>query len=222
MYHFARSLTRGRQEDAHELLRLTLEALHHAGLLSVGCPTHGPKASPAMRDRTVVERVFGGMLSSAVTCRSCGAVSRTFDTFEDLSLELQHGVLSVDDALAAFTHTERLDEANKYKCSSCQQLTAAEKRITVAKVRRARACRVPQPPLTDTPQAPNVLVLHLKRFSALGGKITRGVAFEETLSLQPHMSEIDEGAHYSLYSVVVHEGWSGAFVVQGKALVWHS
>lgn len=95
-----------------------------------------------MRDRTVVERVFGGMLSSAVTCRSCGAVSRTFDTFEDLSLELQHGVLSVDDALAAFTHTERLDSENKYKCSSCQQLTAAEKRITVAKVRaRVQECR---------------------------------------------------------------------------------
>ena len=138
MQHFAPSLTRGRQEDAHELLRLTLEALHHAGLLSVGCPTHGPQAAPSMRERTVVERVFGGMLCSAVTCRSCGAVSRTYDTFEDLSLELQPGVQSVDDALAAFTHPERLDD--KYKCSSCRQLTAAEKRITVAKVRRSGVC----------------------------------------------------------------------------------
>lgn len=138
MQHFARSLTRGRQEDAHELLRLTLEALHHAGLKSVGCPTHGPRAAPSMRDRTVVERVFGGMLRSTVTCRSCGAVSQTHDTFEDLSLELQGGIQSVNDALAAFTHTERLDEANKYRCDSCKQLTAAEKRITVAKVWHAQ------------------------------------------------------------------------------------
>ena len=53
-------------------------------------------------------------------------------------------------------------------------------------------------------------MLHLKRFSALGGKIGRSVGFAETLSLQPHMCEADEGAHYSLYSVIVHEGFSGA------------
>ena len=142
MQHFARSLTRGRQEDAHELLRLTLEALHHAGLHSIGCPTYGPKAAPSMRDRTVVERVFGGMLCSAVSCRSCGAVSKTHDTFEDLSLELQGGIQSLDEALAAFTRTERLgaanDEANKYRCESCKQLTVADKRIMVSKVRRLR------------------------------------------------------------------------------------
>ena len=140
MQHFARSLTRGRQEDAHELLRLTLEALHHAGLHSIGCPTYGPKAAPSMRDRTVVERVFGGELCSAVTCRSCGAVSKTHDTFEDLSLELQGGIQSLDEALSAFTRIERLgaanDEANRYKCSSCKQLTIADKRIMVSKVRR--------------------------------------------------------------------------------------
>ena len=143
MQHFARSLTRGRQEDAHELLRLTLEALHHAGLLSIGCPTHGPKAAPAMRDRTVVERVFGGTLCSSVTCRSCGAVSKTHDTFEDLSLELQGGIQSLDDALTAFTRTERIgaanDEANKYRCDCCKNLTVADKRITIAKVRRMQA-----------------------------------------------------------------------------------
>jgi ubiquitin carboxyl-terminal hydrolase 36/42 len=172
-----------------------------------------------MRERTVVERVFGGMLCSAVTCRSCGAVSRTLDTFEDLSLELQSGVSSVEDALTAFTHPERLDEANKYKCGSCQQLTAAEKRITVAKVRHARGRECRQP-LSSAAQAPNVLVVHLKRFNALGGKINRPVAFEETLSLQPHMPETDEGAHYSLYSVVVHDGFSGASGVRCRATIW--
>lgn len=44
----------------------------------------------------------------------------------------------------------------------------------------------------------------------MGSKITRPVAFDELLSLQPHMSETDDGAQYSLYSVVVHDGYSGA------------
>ena len=59
-----------------------------------------------------------------------------------------------------------------------------------------------------------MLVLHLKRFSALGGKINRPVTFEERLSLQPHMSETDPGAQYSLYSVIVHDGFSGASCCQ--------
>ncbi len=62
-------------------------------------------------------------------------------------------------------------------------------------------------------QAPNVLVLHLKRFNALGGKLSRRVSFEERLSLAEHMAEPDS-AHaaascYALCAVVVHSGFSG-------------
>jgi ubiquitin carboxyl-terminal hydrolase 36/42 len=135
MQHFAPRLARGRQEDAHEMLRLTLEALQHACLRSAGLPTHGPAAAPARRERTMVERIFGGELRSAVVCRSCGAASHTADPFDDLSLELQGGVASVRAALAAFTRAETLDEDNKYRCEACKQLTTADKRITVARVR---------------------------------------------------------------------------------------
>ena len=67
-------LAQGRQEDAHETLRLILEALHHSSLRAQGCPTYGPGAAPGPhRQKTVVESVFGGRLLSRVTCRSwCG------------------------------------------------------------------------------------------------------------------------------------------------------
>jgi hypothetical protein len=209
METYARALTRGRQEDAHEALRLTLEALQHAGLRALGLPTHGPLAAPSCRrPRTLVERVFGGTLRSTVTCGSCGAVSRTEDPFEDISLELR-GADSVAAALAGFTRPERLDDANKYRCEACAQLTAAEKRITIA-------------------HAPAVLVLHLKRFSATGAKIGRPIAFPERLSLQPHMAEPagdDGGCAYALHAVVVHSGWSVSsghyFSYVATAAGWH-
>ena len=38
-------------------------------------------------------------------------------------------------------------------------------------------------------EAPNVLVIHLKRFSGItGAKITRHIGFESRLSLEPYLS----------------------------------
>ena len=36
----------------------------------------------------IVQRVFGGLLRSDVTCRACGHTSTAFDPFLDLSLDL--------------------------------------------------------------------------------------------------------------------------------------
>jgi hypothetical protein len=58
-----------------------------------------------------------------------------------------------------------------------------------------------------------VLVLHLKRFNAFGGKLSRRVSFEEQLSLAEHMAEPHSAhaaaARYALCAVVVHSGFSG-------------
>jgi len=129
-----RRLAHGRQEDAHEALRLTLEALHHSGLRAKGFPTYGPGAAPGPhRAPTLVEAVFGGTILSRVTCQSWCVVaapdvalrasdygppahssyskahSDTHDSFEDLSLELVHGVTSVETGLKAFMRSETLD-----------------------------------------------------------------------------------------------------------------
>jgi ubiquitin C-terminal hydrolase len=197
-------MTRGRQEDAHECLRLVVEALHHSGLRGMGYPVFGPEAAPGEhRKGTMVEEVFGGQLRSRVTCCTCGAHSDKLDTFEDLSLELTAGTSTVGAALGGFTREEHLDGAERYKCERCSTLSAANKRISVA-------------------QAPQVLLLHLKRFKANGwGKNYSHIGFNTTLNLEPYMTPppaADEpatpaaagraaSAKYNLFGVVVHSGY---------------
>ena len=197
-------MARGRQEDAHECLRLVVEALHHSGLRGMGYPVFGPEAAPGEhRKGTVVEDVFGGQLRSRVTCRTCGAHSDKLDSFEDLSLELAGGTTTLAAALSGFTREELLDGAERYKCERCSTLSAATKRISVA-------------------QAPQVLVLHLKRFKADGwGKNYSHIGFHTTLNLEPYITppagEEEEppaalgrpatSTRYNLYGVVVHSGY---------------
>lgn len=56
-----------------------------------------------------------------------------------------------------------------YRCEGCKQLVPAHKQLT----------------LYDDP---NVLVIHLKRFDGIfGAKISRDIAFSETLDIEPYM-----------------------------------
>ena len=64
-------------------------------------------------------------------------------------------------------------------------------------------------------EAPNVLVVHLKRFDGAYGKVTNNVAFEERLSLRAFMAAdsldlVGGGTEpaYWLSGVLVHQGWS--------------
>jgi ubiquitin carboxyl-terminal hydrolase 36/42 len=185
-----RVLARGRQEDAHEALRLTVEALQHCGLRAMGLPIFGPRSARGQRPATLVERIFGGTLTSRVTCCSCGATSDTLDCVEDLSLELAFGVDSLPAALRVFTKEEKLEGDDAYRCEKCKQLSPALKRILVA-------------------EAPNVLVLHLKRFRAASmGKVNTRVNFQEALSLDGFTTGDGPAPSYRLYAVTVHSGWS--------------
>lgn len=77
--------------------------------------------------------------------------------------------------------------------------------------------------------APNILSVHLKRFTFTGQKINRHVRFEPTLALNPYMSKNkDHGdLNYSLYAVLVHAGGSchsGHYYcyVKGSNGIWYS
>jgi len=86
-----------------------------------------------------------------------------------------------------------------YKCTGCKKKTRAAKRLTIH-------------------TAPNVLVVHLKRFehsglgmSGGGGKIGRMVRFDTVLDLGAYMSERSGGGgevkvEYELCGVLVHAG----------------
>lgn len=55
-------------------------------------------------------------------------------------------------------------------------------------------------------RAPNILTVHLKRFSPFGNKIGHPLAYDENLNLKPYMSENQFGPSYSLYGVICHAG----------------
>ncbi|KAK2526398.1 hypothetical protein Q9233_008168 [Columba guinea] len=174
----------GRQEDAHEFLRCTMDAMQRA------CLRGNSDLDMSSQATTIVHQIFAGFLRSRVTCWSCQAVSDSYEAFLDVPLDIK-AAASVTAALEDFVKPEHLDGENCFKCSKCDKMTAASKRFTVHR-------------------APKVLTVCLKRFEAFtGDKISKVVEYPQYLDLRPYMSQAaGEPLLYSLYAVLVHGGGS--------------
>ncbi|XP_068657249.1 ubiquitin carboxyl-terminal hydrolase 25-like [Aristolochia californica] len=190
---FAEHFRFGRQEDAHEFLRYVIDACHNTCLKlfkeGLKHQRNGGVVDPLCHD-TVVKQIFGGALQSQVKCLSCGAESNRTDEIMDISLDLFQSS-SLREALRRFFQPEVLDGSNKYNCEKCRKLSPARKQMSVL-------------------QAPNILVIQLKRFEGIGGKIDRPIAFEEVLTLTNYMSKgsQDTRPEYNLFGSIVHSGYS--------------
>ncbi|NXU81283.1 UBP42 hydrolase, partial [Oreotrochilus melanogaster] len=167
------------QEDAHEFLRCTLDAMGRACL---------PAGSNLDIQLTIVYQIFGGFLRSRVMCSSCQVISDVYEPFLDVLLDIKEAA-SLTEALKNFVKPELLDGENRFRCCHCGQMAAASKRMTIH-------------------GAPQVLTVGLKRFEVFtGGKISKVVKYPEILDLGPYMSEASgEVQLYSLYAVLVHSG----------------
>lgn len=195
---FAKPLRQGRQEDAHEYLRFLLEALQQSCLARA---SKSLKPDDPIRRTTFVQKTFGGKLRSRVTCHKCGYNSDTFDPFMDLSLDVRKGINSLTDAFRAFVAKDHLTGSEKYKCDKCKRKVDATKQFTIE-------------------TAPPALTVHLKRFTAFGGKVSRQIAFDETLNIAPYLSTNNGPARYKLYAAVHHYGSgpnSGHYVASVKS-----
>ncbi|XP_052630782.1 ubiquitin carboxyl-terminal hydrolase 42-like [Harpia harpyja] len=172
----------GRQEDAHEFLHYTVDAMQRA------CLSGSSELDMSSQATTIIHQIFGGFLRSRVTCLSCRAVSNSYEAFLDVPLDIK-AASSVTAALEDFVKPEQLDGENCSKCSKCDKMVAASKRFTVH-------C------------APKVLTVCLKRFEGCTGrKISKVVEYPEYLDLRPHMSQTaGERLLYTLYAVLVHHG----------------
>ncbi|KAI5454824.1 hypothetical protein NCC49_002107 [Naganishia albida] len=165
-----------RQEDAHEFFRYGIDLLHNEAL----------KIAKAT-ETSWIHKVWGGRLRSRINCHECGNNSDTYDAFLDLSLDLDRSTESVKEALAKFVQKDQLSGKNKYKCEKCNKLVNATKQMQIVK-------------------APEVLSLHLKRFTPTGRKITSTIRYTGNLNLQPYMDEQASSPAYELYAVTVHQG----------------
>uniref|UniRef100_A0A8C1NMV4 Ubiquitin carboxyl-terminal hydrolase n=1 Tax=Cyprinus carpio TaxID=7962 RepID=A0A8C1NMV4_CYPCA len=180
----ARHFRFGSQEDAHEFLRYTIDAMQKA------CLNGYPKLDRQTQATTLVHQIFGGYLRSRVKCSICKSVSDTYDPYLDIALEIRQAV-NIVRALELFVKPDVLSGENAYMCAKCKKKVPATKRFTVHRTS-------------------NVLTLSLKRFANFsGGKITKDVGYPEFLNIRPYMSQsTGDPVMYGLYAVLVHSGYS--------------
>ncbi|CAN6462725.1 unnamed protein product [Victoria cruziana] len=77
------------QQDSHELLRYLLDGLNSEDLMMQkysGNEAEGEGTKRHESTETFVDRIFGGQLSSTVSCLECGHSSVVYEPFLDLSL----------------------------------------------------------------------------------------------------------------------------------------
>ncbi|KAG6936849.1 ubiquitin specific peptidase 36 [Chelydra serpentina] len=180
----ARHFRFGSQEDAHEFLRYTIDAMQKA------CLNGYTKLDRQTQATTLVHQIFGGYLRSRVKCSVCKSVSDTYDPYLDMALEIRQAA-NIVRALELFVRPDMLSGENAYMCAKCKRKVPATKRFTIHR-------------------ASNVLTLSLKRFANFsGGKITKDVGYPEFLNIRPYMSQSNgDPVMYGLYAVLVHSGYS--------------
>jgi ubiquitin carboxyl-terminal hydrolase 36/42 len=154
------------------------------------------------KETTPLNQLLGGYLRSTVTCLACHHDSVTFQHFEDLPLDISR-VSKLNEAIDGYFSRENLEDCG-YKCESCKRRVPAAKKFTLER-------------------APAVLCVQLKRFSALGGKITKPITITEKLSLQKYLSkssDLSQPCNYRFVSMVQHHGSSsGGGHYTGKFLI---
>ncbi|NXP18933.1 UBP42 hydrolase, partial [Scytalopus superciliaris] len=173
----------GREEDAHDFLCCTVNAMQRA------CLGASSDLDSSSQSTTIVHQIFGGFLRSRVICFSCNAISDSYEAFLDVPLDIKVRGFAI--VLQDIPRSGSFQHWVLCLVSRCEKNVAASKRFTVH-------C------------APKVLTVCLKRFDCFsGGKITKIVEYPEYLDLRPYMSQADgEPLLYSLYAVLVHSGVS--------------
>jgi ubiquitin C-terminal hydrolase len=204
----------GRQEDAHELLMFVLDSMQNSCKPKVSSTNAGASKRVQAQSRDYISQIFEGKLQNEVKCLNCGYVSCGTESFMDINLQIVgQKSKSVEHALQQFTAVDRLYGENRYRCSKCNQLVDAEKRMVIQSL-------------------PNLLTIQLKRFhyDLYGGskKIEKHVPFEVNIDFAPYLSSSSkcEDTKYELCGLVVHYGGgcrSGHYVSYVKASngVWN-
>ena len=119
-----------------------------------------------------ISAIFAGQLVSRLRCDTCSNISRTYDTFFSLEVEIpQTGTSSLTDCLASYCQEERLTGDEAWMCPVCKCQREATKRLTIGRL-------------------PRVLVINFKRFTASIKKIHTPIDFPlHGLNMAPYMAD---------------------------------
>mmetsp|Transcript_33470 Transcript_33470/g.41023 ORF Transcript_33470/g.41023 Transcript_33470/m.41023 type:complete len:729 (+) Transcript_33470:380-2566(+) len=178
-----------RQHDSQEFLRFFLDALHDdlnrvkeeipyeeikdiKGESTLNRSLRWWKNYEDRNDSHIKDK-FCGQLYSKVICKTCGHESTAFDPFMDLSVPIPKNgneCVKMTDCLDQFTAEETLSGIEQCYCSNCKEHRDSLKTIKLQRL-------------------PEVLVIHLKRFSntrKLGTAVDIPI---ENLNLEKYCSE---------------------------------
>ncbi len=210
---FAQMFRGSQQHDSQECITFVLDIMHKALCQNVDINVSGNPTSEAQvmqlrsyeqlkkyLDATgysIITELFYGQLVSRVQCNQCQNISHTFDPFCYLSVPVE-SELTLDACLHKFIDNELLSKGNEYDCEHCKNRNPATKQLMVWK-------------------APEVLVIHLKRFNfrKIGERISKfklntNITFPlNNLDLSEYMSNMNTSnstCRYNLVAVSNHSG----------------
>ena len=188
--------------------RYLIESLQRSYLVSERAPLK--TLDTASKETTPFNQIFGGYMRQDVTCLKCKYVSTTFQHFMDLLLDIRQ-VSNIEDALQLHFRQEQIggngaNADSMYKCEKCRVKVPAKKRSLIER-------------------PPAVLCIQLKRFSLLGGKISKPVQLSRMINLAQYINTGGTGAstsdvQYKLVSMITHVGPSpncGHYTAIGEA-----
>ncbi|CAF1175580.1 unnamed protein product [Rotaria sordida] len=153
--------------------------------------------------------IFAGQLKSTLECSYCQYQSITFDMFWDLSLPLprDRSSTTLQECIQLFMSKEELNGDEEPMCTKCKKKRPCSKKLSIQK-------------------CPEILVLHLKRFSQMRGrtKLNTYVDFPITNLKLGHLIDVMSESHdgptptYNLFGISSHSGtvYTGHYVAQCK------
>ena len=205
------------QHDSHEFCSFLMDGIHEdcnrvkikpyveefegKGLSDTKVAIESWRRHLLRHDSIIVDHCQG-MHRSHLTCPVCGRESIKYDVFSSISIPIvpkkDKSVITLKDCMEKFTEGEQLDENNAWYCPNCKTHVCALKMLALWTI-------------------PDILILHLKRFTyetrshgVVRCKIEENVVFPiDKLDMRPYiLGPIDDTAPpiYELFGVSEHSG----------------
>ncbi|VDK63719.1 unnamed protein product [Onchocerca ochengi] len=191
------SLADGQQHDAQEFQIYLLDALHEDTNRVVKRVTFEQNYTGADLKAEAIDYneklrkfacspisdIFNCQTVSSLQCNKCKRQSVTFEELAQLSVEVPNRNSTIEDCIRNHFQDVELDGACKWRCPGCESLQTATRRSFLWKL-------------------PQVLVIHLKRFTFMGDNWQKNDAYV-TFNTFPLKLQTE---YFSLYAVVNHRG----------------
>ena len=181
------------QQDAHEYWQFLVNRLHldHTANGSKKLPTY-PEFNNIEKCECITHVTFQGVLENNIYCRNCSSVTKKYEEFLDLSINISDSSdESLSDCLKNFFSKEHIKDY-KHKCEACDKVNDSIMKQSI----------VNKFPLT--------LCIQLKRFKQLNNgnfiKINNFTKFDKYLDMGPYSLDSENNIIYELNTVVIHEG----------------